>query len=340
MEAPTVISARNLTKHYRDLVAVDGISFAIRRGECFGFLGPNGAGKTSTMKMITCISPVTEGELLVDGKDVRHSQRAIKPVLGVVSQADSLDPGLSVIQNLLAYGRFFNLPKETASRRSWEALDLFQLREKAHQRPDELSGGMRRRLLIARALINEPRILVLDEPTTGLDPQTRHLVWEKLMHLKSQGISVLLTTHYMDEASYLCDRLVVMDAGTILVEGSPEELIQRHAGDQVVEIRVRQTEKAQLVEKLSGQGIDLEDRGDSLLLYGENGAVSLEDAGLDGCQVVKHPGNLEDVFLTADTGGGYERNEYRSSSSTGHDILGWVSRLAAEPRRLPPRVER
>ena len=297
MEAPTVISARNLTKHYRDLVAVDGISFAIRRGECFGFLGPNGAGKTSTMKMITCISPVTEGELLVDGKDVRHSQRAIKSVLGVVSQADSLDPGLSVIQNLLAYGRFFNLPKETASRRSWEALDLFQLREKAHQRPDELSGGMRRRLLIARALINEPRILVLDEPTTGLDPQTRHLVWEKLMHLKSQGISVLLTTHYMDEASYLCDRLVVMDAGTILVEGSPEELIQRHAGDQVVEIRVRQTEKAQLVEKLSGQGIDLEDRGDSLLLYGENGAVSLEDAGLDGCQVVKHPGNLEDVFL-------------------------------------------
>jgi lipooligosaccharide transport system ATP-binding protein len=297
MEAPTVISARNLTKHYRDLVAVDGISFAIRRGECFGFLGPNGAGKTSTMKMITCISPVTEGELLVDGKDVRHSQRAIKSVLGVVSQADSLDPGLSVIQNLLAYGRFFNLPKETASRRSWEALDLFQLREKAHQTPDELSGGMRRRLLIARALINEPRILVLDEPTTGLDPQTRHLVWEKLMHLKSLGITVLLTTHYMDEASYLCDRLVVMDAGTILVEGSPEELIQRHAGDQVVEIRVRQTEKAQLVGKLSGQGIDLEDRGDSLLLYGENGAVSLEDAGLDGYQAVKRPGNLEDVFL-------------------------------------------
>ena len=297
MEAPTIISARNLTKHYRDLVAVDGISFAIRRGECFGFLGPNGAGKTSTMKMITCISPVTDGELLVDGKDVHHSQRAIKSVLGVVTQADSLDPGLSVIQNLLAYGRFFNLPNETASRRSWEALDLFQLREKAHQRPDALSGGMRRRLLIARALINEPSILVLDEPTTGLDPQTRHLVWEKLMHLKSQGITVLLTTHYMDEASYLCDRLVVMDAGTILVEGSPEELIHRHAGDQVVEIRMRQTEKAQLVEKLSGQGIDLEDRGDSLLLYGENGAVSLEDAGLDGYQVVKRPGNLEDVFL-------------------------------------------
>ena len=297
METPTVISAQNLTKRYRDLVAVDGISFAIRRGECYGFLGPNGAGKTSTMKMITCISPVTEGELLVNGKDVRDNQRAIKSVLGVVSQADSLDPGLSVIQNLLAYGRFFNLPKETASRRSWEALDLFQLREKAHEKPDELSGGMRRRLLVARALINEPRVLVLDEPTTGLDPQTRHLVWEKLIHLKSQGITILLTTHYMDEASYLCDRLVVMDAGTILVEGSPQELIQRHAGDQVVEIRVGQVEKAQLMEKLRERGLDLEDRGDSLLLYGEDGAVSLEKAGLDGYQVVKRPGNLEDVFL-------------------------------------------
>ena len=297
MEAPIVISARNLTKRYRDLVAVDGISFAIRRGECFGFLGPNGAGKTSTMRMITCISPVTEGELRVDGKDVRHSQRAIKSLLGVVSQADSLDPGLSVIQNLLAYGRFFNLPKESASHRSWDALDLFQLREKAHQRPDELSGGMRRRLLVARALINEPKILVLDEPTTGLDPQSRHLVWEKLLHLKSQGITVLLTSHYMDEASYLCDRLVVMDAGSILVEGAPGDLIRRHAGDQVVEIRVRQTEKAQLVEKLSGQGFDLEDRGDSLLLYGENGALSQEGAGLDGYQVVRRPGNLEDVFF-------------------------------------------
>ena len=297
MEAPIVISARNLTKRYRDLVAVDGINFAIRRGECFGFLGPNGAGKTSTMRMITCISPVTEGELRVDGKDVRHSQRAIKSLLGVVSQADSLDPGLSVIQNLLAYCRFFNLPKETAGRRSWDALDLFQLREKAHQRPDELSGGMRRRLLVARALINEPKILVLDEPTTGLDPQSRHLVWEKLLHLKSQGITVLLTSHYMDEASYLCDRLVVMDAGRILVEGVPGDLIRRHAGDQVVEIRVSQTEKAQLVEKLSGKGFDLEDRGDSLLLYGENGNFSQEGAGLDGYQVVRRPGNLEDVFF-------------------------------------------
>ena len=297
MESPTVISAHNLTKRYRELVAVDGISFAIRRGECFGFLGPNGAGKTSTMKMISCVSPVTDGELLVQGKDVSRDQRAIKMELGVVSQADSLDPDLSVIQNLLAYGRFFNLPREITSRRARESLDLFQLKEKAHQKPDELSGGMRRRLLIARALLNDPKILVLDEPTTGLDPQTRLLVWDKLTYLKSQGITILLTTHNMEEASYLCDRLVVMDLGKILVEGAPKELIQRHVGDHVVEIRVSLLEKTQVMDRLRVQGLHFEDRGDSIFLYGENGAVSPEDVNLDGYQVVQRPGNLEDVFL-------------------------------------------
>ena len=297
MEAPIVVSARNLTKRYRELTVVDGISFALRRGECFGFLGPNGAGKTSTMKMITCVSPVTEGELRVHGMDVSRDQRAIKMALGVVSQADSLDAGLSVIQNLLAYGRYYNIPSEVARSRAWDALDLFQLRDKAYQSPDELSGGMRRRLLIARALLHEPEILVLDEPTTGLDPQARHLVWERLLYLKSQGITILMTTHYMDEASYLCDRLVVMDEGRILVEGSPADLIRRHAGGQMVEIRVPPVEKAQLVDRLKGQGVDVEDRGDFVFLYGESGVLSQDGAGLDGYQVVRRPTNLEDVFL-------------------------------------------
>jgi lipooligosaccharide transport system ATP-binding protein len=294
---PAVVQARNLTKRYQDLVAVKGISFDIFRGECFGLLGPNGAGKTSTIKMINCTSPVTDGELWVDGKDVRRHQRAIKLALGVVSQADSLDPDLNVIQNLLSYGRFFNLPSKTAAQRAWETLDLFQLRDKANQKPDELSGGMRRRLLIARALLHEPRILLLDEPTTGLDPQSRLLVWEKLSYLKSRGITILLTTHYMEEASYLCDRLIVVDEGKILVEGSPEELVQRHVGSQVVEIRVRPDEKARLMATLQGRGLDLEDRGDSLVLYQEDGAASLDGLNEDDYRLTRRPGNLEDMFL-------------------------------------------
>ena len=297
LDSPTVISARNLTKRYRELVAVDGISFAIRRQECFGLLGPNGAGKTSTMKMISCISPVTDGELWVDGMDVTHEQRAIKSVLGVVSQADSLDPDLNVLQNLLAHGRYFDLPRKVAADRAWEALDLFQLREKARQAPDELSGGMRRRLLIARALLHRPKILVLDEPTTGLDPQTRLLVWERLLELKSEGVTILLTTHYMEEAAYLCDRLVVMDSGKILVEGSPEQLIQRHAGAQVVEVRARQADRPALLDTLRRAGHDVEDRGDTLLLYNENGALSHDGSALDGYEVIRRPGNLEDVFI-------------------------------------------
>jgi len=292
-----VVSASRLTKRYGELVAVDGINFAIRREECFGFLGPNGAGKTSIMKMITCISPVDEGELWVDGKSVRRHQRAIKLALGVVSQADSLDPGLNVIQNLLTYARYFNLPAREASRRAWDALDLFQLREKARQSVDALSGGMRRRLLIARALLHEPKILVLDEPTTGLDPQTRIMVWERLIRLKSQGITILLTTHHMEEAAYLCDRLVVMDRGRILVEGSPAELIQRHVGDHVLEIRVGLDEKTELISRLRGQGLEVEDHGDSVLLYGENGSRPPEDVDIGGYQVINRPGNLEDVFL-------------------------------------------
>ena len=303
MEKPAVISAENLTKRYADLVAVDGITFSIHGGECFGILGPNGAGKTSIMKMITCVSPVTSGGLWVDGKCVDREKRAIKSQLGVVSQADSLDPGLSVLQNLLAYGRFFGLPAEKARERAWAALDLFQLRDKAHQEPDELSGGMRRRLLIGRALLHEPKILVLDEPTTGLDPQTRHLVWDRLLSLRRQGITILLTTHYMEEAAYLCDRLVIMDQGRILVEGSPDELVHEHAGGQMVQVRVEEETRRELVERVGSKGVYVEDTGDGVMFYGEDGhlahveAVLADLAGRGNMQVTRRPGNLEDVFL-------------------------------------------
>ena len=299
MEARTIIEAGNLTKKYGDLTAVDSISFGIRERECFGFLGPNGAGKTTTMKMITCISPVTGGELWIDGKDVRRDRRAIKSVLGVVSQADSLDPDLTVMQNLISYCRFFNLPKETAILRSRQALELFQLSDRASRKPDELSGGMRRRLLIARALLHEPKVLVLDEPTTGLDPQTRLLVWEKLQSLKAEGITILLTTHYMDEASYLCDRLVVMDEGRILVEGPPKDLIQQLVGDQVFEVQVGMGDKARLMDRLHQQEVDFDDRGYSVFLFGGIGRrpPDVEDLDINGHQIIRRPGNLEDVFL-------------------------------------------
>ena len=293
----TVITASGLTKKFGGFVAVDNIDFTIQSGECFGFLGPNGAGKTSTMKMLTCISPVTEGELIVDGRDVRSEQRAIKMVLGVVSQADSLDPDLTVFQNLVSYGRYFNLPGDVGRQRALDALELFQLAERSGQKPDELSGGMRRRLLIARALLHDPSILVLDEPTTGLDPQTRLLVWEKLVELKARGVTILLTTHYMEEAAYLCDRLVVMDHGAILVEGNPKELIRSHVGENVMEMQVSLSEKQAVVDSLSSKDIEFEDRGDSLFFYGYHVNGLEDDSVFAGHQLVRRPANLEDVFL-------------------------------------------
>ena len=299
MSQKTVISAKRLVKRYGDFTAVDGVDFEIFQGECFGFLGPNGAGKTSTMKMLSCVSPVSGGSITVSGMDVGRQARDIKATLGVVSQADSLDPDLDVFQNLIAFARYFDLPKETARRRAREGLELFQLLDKRSNRVEELSGGMRRRLLIARALVNDPEILVLDEPTTGLDPQARLLVWDKLSLLKSQGITMLLTTHYMDEAAYLCDRLVVMDAGKILAAGAPPELIRDTVGSQVVEIRARHADKPALMARLAraAVGARVEDRADTVLLYPENGAPPPEDIGLDGFEVTRRPANLEDVFL-------------------------------------------
>ena len=299
MQQSPVIRAERLFKRYDRLNAVNGIDFQIHLGECFGFLGPNGAGKTSTMKMISCVSPVSSGTLSVFDMDVRKRQRDVKQLLGVVSQADSLDPDLNVMQNLISFGRFFNLPSHVSRERALEGLELFQLADRANDMPDHLSGGMRRRLLIARALMNEPRILVLDEPTTGLDPQARLLVWDKLNLLKSRGITMLLTTHYMDEAEHLCDRLVVIDRGEILEEGTPNEMIRSLVGDVVFEVRVSHSDKAGLIDWLNGSDIQghIEDRADSVLIYPSNGSLSLDEVPLDGYQVTRRPGNLEDVFL-------------------------------------------
>ena len=291
------VRARNLIKRYGDLTAVNSINFDIFEGECFGFLGPNGAGKTSTMKMLSCVSPVNGGELVVHGMDVGRNQRRIKLELGIVSQSDSLDPDLNVLQNLLTYARYFNMPRKLAQQRAMESLTQFQLEEKAHNTIHELSGGMRRRLLIARAMLHDPRILVLDEPTTGLDPQARLLVWEKLAMLKSRGITILLTTHYMDEAAHLCDRLVVIDQGNILVEGVPRDLVSEHVGDQVVELRVNPARMAGVVQRLTDEGMEFEYGGDSLYFYGESGAALNENGSLNGYEMFRRPGNLEDVFL-------------------------------------------
>ena len=221
-----IVMARDLVKRYGDFTAVNSISFSVKSGECFGLLGPNGAGKTTTIKMINCVSPVTEGILTVDGMDVQDHPREVKSILGVVPQEDNLDPDLSVRQNLRAYARYFDMPKDVAEKRIDEALHLFQLFERQNDRLDVLSGGMKRRLTIARGLLNQPRILVLDEPTTGLDPQARHLVWQKLRGLRAQGVTMLLTTHYMDEAAHLCDRIVIIDRGKIIEEGTPDGLIE------------------------------------------------------------------------------------------------------------------
>ncbi|KKL85762.1 hypothetical protein LCGC14_1951510, partial [marine sediment metagenome] len=231
-----IIHAHELVKRYGTFTAVDGVSFSVRAGECFGFLGANGAGKTTTIRMITCVSPVTSGELTVDGLDVRRDPRRIKAALGVVPQENNLDPDLSVRQNLRVYGRYFDLEPRLVEERIDESLALFQLTEKQNDRIDSLSSGLKRRLTIARSLINAPRIMVLDEPTTGLDPQARHLVWQKLRYLRSQGVTMLLTTHYMDEAAHLCDRIVILHRGHIMAEGTPAQLIEQFICREVVEL--------------------------------------------------------------------------------------------------------
>jgi len=295
-----LIHARGLTKRFGDLIAVDAVDFDVQPGEAFGFLGPNGAGKTSTMRMIGCISPVTDGVLEVLGMDPVTEGSAIRGRLGVVPQQDTLDMELTVMENLLIYGRYFDLSYAEARRRAEELLDFVQLTDRADDEVEPLSGGMKRRLTIARGLINEPDMVLLDEPTTGLDPQARHLVWERLYRLKKQGVTQILTTHYMDEAEQLCDRLVVMDKARIVAEGSPRSLIEQHSSREVLELRFEDGEQPDLEGKLDGLVERVEHLPDRTLLYGSDGEAAAEALHAEGIRPVSQlvrRSSLEDVFL-------------------------------------------
>src|ERR1700753_3602615 len=259
-QSEVLVRARGLTKRFGDFTAVDGIDFDLYRGEAFGFLGPNGAGKSSTMGMLGCVPPPPGGEITNLGRDPVRDGSAIRARLGVVPQEDTLDVELTVRENLLVYGRYFGLPRRLIRERTDSLLDFVQLSDRARDRVDPLSGGLKRRLTIARSLINEPEILILDEPTTGLDPQARHVVWDRLFRLKQRGVTLILTTHYMDEAEQLCDRLVVMDHGTFAAEGAPLVLTTRYATPEVVELRFapgQQEERAERVKELSPERMDV-----------------------------------------------------------------------------------
>ena len=295
-----LIHARELTKRFDDLVAVDGIDFDVRKGEAFGFLGPNGAGKSSTMRMIGCVSPPTGGTLRVLDLDPVKDGAEIRARLGVVPQQDTLDFELTVRENVHIYGRYFGLPRKIVRERTEELLRFVQLEERAESKVEPLSGGMKRRLTIARSLINEPDVLLLDEPTTGLDPQARHVVWDRLHELKHRGATLLLTTHYMDEAEQLCDRLVVMDKGKIAAEGSPLELIRRYSTREVVELRFSGEPTIDLASRIDGLAKRVETLAGRVLLYTDDGdrtAEGLHDLGLEPQSVLVRRSTLEDVFL-------------------------------------------
>jgi lipooligosaccharide transport system ATP-binding protein len=302
--AGVLVQARGLTKRFGNFTAVDGIDFSISRGEAFGFLGPNGAGKSSTMRMIGCVSPPTSGGLTILGLDPVTNGPAIRARLGVVPQENTLDIELTVRENLLVYGRYFGLPRALIRERSAMLLDFVQLSDRAEDQVEPLSGGMKRRLVIARSLINEPDILLLDEPTTGLDPQARHIVWDRLFRLKQRGVTLILTTHYMDEAEQLCDRLVVMDGGRIAAEGSPRALIGRYSTPEVLELRFDPGDHEQAAEKLAalpaGPAERLEVLADRVLVYTRNGdeaLVTVRGLGLEPLTSLARRSTLEDVFL-------------------------------------------
>ncbi|PWR07970.1 ABC transporter [Micromonospora acroterricola] len=295
-----LIQARGLVKRFGDFTAVDGIDVEVRSGEAFGFLGPNGAGKSSTMRMVGCISPPSGGELRILDMDPVRDGPAIRARLGVCPQLDNLDPELTVRENLTVYARYFGISRRAARERAAELLDFVQLTERADSKVEPLSGGMKRRLTIARALVNEPEIVLLDEPTTGLDPQARHLVWERLFRLKQQGVTLVLTTHYMDEAEQLCDRLVVMDGGRIVAEGSPRALIEQHSTREVVELRFAAESQEPFAGKLDGLGERVEVLPDRVLLYVPDGDAAVAEVsalGLTPANVLVRRSGLEDVFL-------------------------------------------
>jgi lipooligosaccharide transport system ATP-binding protein len=296
-----LVEARALTKRFGSFVAVDQIDFAIGAGEAFGFLGPNGAGKSSTMRMIGCVSPISAGHLRVLGLDPAVDGPAIRSRLGVVPQEDTHDTELTVWDNLLIYGRYFDLPRPTIKARAEELLEFVQLSDRRDSKVDPLSGGMKRRLTIARALINQPELLLLDEPTTGLDPQARHLVWERLYRLKRTGVTLVLTTHYMDEAEQLCDRLVIMDRGRIVAEGSPRELIAQHVTREVVELRFEaEADRLRALPELEALAERVEPLADRVVLYtadGDRTAATINENGIGATALLVRRASLEDVFL-------------------------------------------
>jgi lipooligosaccharide transport system ATP-binding protein len=302
MSSPeSLVHARGLTKRYSNgFTAVDGVDFDVHPGKAFGFLGPNGAGKTSTMRMIAAASPVTDGELKVIGMDPRTQARQIKSRLGVVPQIDNLDTELTVRENLEMYARYFDIPGDVFRKRAQELLEFVQLDERASDQVEPLSGGMKRRLTIARALINEPELVILDEPTTGLDPQARHLLWERLYQLKRRGATLIITTHYMDEAEQLCDHLVVMDKAKIVAEGSPRQLIDEHSTREVLELRFTDSVRDNLNGKLDGLADRIEELPDRLLLYTPDGERTLEQVNQREIPIesaLVRRSSLEDVFL-------------------------------------------
>jgi lipooligosaccharide transport system ATP-binding protein len=297
---PALIHARGLTKRFGEMTAVDAVDFDVAPGESFGFLGPNGAGKTSTMRMIGCVSPVTEGSLTVLGMDPALEPAKIKARIGVVPQQDTLDMELTVRENLVIYGRYFDLSRREAGRRADELLDFVQLSDRSSSQVEPLSGGMKRRLTIARSLINEPSLLLLDEPTTGLDPQARHLLWDRLYRLKQRGVTLVLTTHYMDEAEQLCDRLVVMDKARIVAEGSPRELIEQYSTREVLELRFLADVEPPADAAFEGLASRIERLPDRMLLYtddGEAAVVAIHERGIRPETTLVRRSTLEDVFL-------------------------------------------
>jgi lipooligosaccharide transport system ATP-binding protein len=294
----TLVSAKDLRKNYGSLTAVDGISFEIQEGECFGFLGPNGAGKTTTVKMIHCVSPVTSGTLIVNGLPAHINNRALKKMTGIIPQEITLDVDLTVYENLIVFAKFFDTPRREAKKRIAELLHFVELEAKRNSKISELSTGMKRRLLVARALLNHPKLIVADEPTTGLDPQARHLIWQRLRQLKSEGVTLILTTQYMEEAQQLCDRIVVMHQGKILKEGVPSKLVAEQIGREVVEVRVPKEEDERIVGQLAEFSGGHERVGDTLYFYCRDGQGLMRKlVELDLHNYLTRPATLEDVFL-------------------------------------------
>lgn len=297
-----IITANNLVKDFGAVRAVDGINFAIFPGECFGFLGPNGAGKTSTIRMIYGFSPISDGSLTVAGMDISTSARKIKKRMGVVAQENNLDSDLNPLENLMVYSRYFGIPKQAAKQRADELIAFMQLQEKVRARVDDLSGGMKRRLVLARALVNSPDILLLDEPTTGLDPQARHLIWQRLRSLKQSGVTMILNSHYMEEATQLCDRVAVMDRGRIMMTGVPRQMVEEYVGREVMELRTSPDMDASITEALAGLEIRTERFGDTFYIYltedrNIRSELSRRLIDVNHREMIHRQATLEDLFL-------------------------------------------